>query len=122
MHSTDISDYKMTNLPEFHSLDVYNRCIENYVNTVSKYEDVVSIYQCGNISVEGISDIDLIVVLKDPLTTTTKADYEINRFDSFANYTFTHNPFIVNSAIFAELQKLFFNFKSEFTLKTPKYA
>lgn len=46
-------------------LSSYKEIIENYIYKVSKLNDVLSIVQIGSFTSPGISDIDMIVVIKD---------------------------------------------------------
>ena len=45
----------------------YAKALKKYVRLVSSCGDVLAVYQAGSVSVPGVSDIDLLVVLKDEL-------------------------------------------------------
>ncbi|MFV1976122.1 MAG: hypothetical protein ACC651_10255, partial [Candidatus Scalindua sp.] len=43
----------------------YKKVIDDYIDAISSNPTVSAVYKMGNISEPGISDIDLIVVVKD---------------------------------------------------------
>ncbi len=50
----------------------YLQAINYFVRELSQLEDVISIYQIGGLTALGISDVDLIVVLKDKVSDSKK--------------------------------------------------
>lgn len=61
----DRSRTRFTNHPKTTPLKVYDSAREEVVSGLSKNPDVLAIYEYGSVSAPGISDIDLIVALKE---------------------------------------------------------
>ena len=58
-------DFVLRDIPKQLSRESYEDAINYTVSMLSKLEDVMAIYQIGSIYVPGISDIDLIIALKE---------------------------------------------------------
>ena len=87
------NDYKFFNLPKEYSMADYSEAIKLVIDKYSKIKSLVSIYNWGNPSVSGISDIDLLLVFKNnssPLPLLKRSFYFL---DSKTRYLATH-PFI----------------------------
>lgn len=98
-----IAQYKFFDFPLKYEFKDYQEAMDNYVGRISRIPDVKGIYRVGNISVSGISDIDLVVVLNDELKHSTYKNYSINGLDEKAKYLFMHNPLILNEKTFRAL-------------------
>ena len=62
----DISDISFIDPPEENiSIESYNAARSKLVDFFSKSNDVVSLYEFGTVNAPGISDIDLMLILKD---------------------------------------------------------
>lgn len=78
---------RIVDIPQKFNEAAYHKVIDKQVETLSKIEGVVSIYQIGGLTTPGISDIDLVVVFEDNFT------YDINpraTNSNIGNYLFTH--------------------------------
>jgi hypothetical protein len=101
-------DKECQNLPREYELEDYSIATERFIEKYSKHPDVVSIYQFGQVSVPGISDLDFIVVLKDPLSHSFDADYSVSTFSPELRYLYNDTqPFLMNEGIFKEFWKIF---------------
>lgn len=80
--------------PQFSAAEIYQNATKKISDYFSGIPEVHTVYQMGNISIPGISDLDILVVIK--------SDYTIPYFDvsKFLNdreqYTLMHSVFIVN--------------------------
>lgn len=66
----------------------YLSTIDSVVKTLSKNDDVLSVYQVGGVTAPGISDIDIVVIFKDGV------EYQKNIRDELlfpGSYLFSHN-------------------------------
>ena len=81
-------------LNEFH----YRSCISKISKTISDAAGVFSIYQIGDISDCGISDIDLIVIFEDKLEVFNFSYKKL--FNDLDRYLFMHNIFGASQKIF----------------------
>ena len=93
--------YKFSNFPVRYELKDYQEIRDRYIRRVAKLADVKAIYQLGDISVPGISDIDLMVVLNDKLQDSSFKDYTVQSLGGRSRYLFMHNPFIVDESLFS---------------------
>lgn len=84
---------KIYNLPIECSVEIYDEAIKEYVNLVSKYPEVISIVQIGNVGVAGISDIDLIVYLDDSVICNN--DYSLYQINKKCHQILMHDVFII---------------------------
>jgi len=100
-------NFKFTNQPIFYSHIDYQDAIQEYISKITKSKDVISVYQCGTITVEGISDIDLIIILENPLTDSSNETYDVQKFNSKIQYLFMHQPFLMDTCTFQNLYKIF---------------
>lgn len=79
------------------SLDNYNECLNYIVDTLSKNNDIVVIYQFGHIKFPGISDLDLLFVVRDDCK-FKKIYSKINaviKKAPYSNYCFYHKVIII---------------------------
>ena len=87
----------------------YDEVLGSYLDRIKRMPNVVSIYQLGNISVPGISDIDLIIVLHDEFTEPVNfRQLQRDATGDIGAYLFSHAPYVANRDTFADLSMLFF--------------
>lgn len=84
---------KYKNEPICCNAELYQKAIEEYSSIVSKYKEVKSIIQIGNVGVAGISDIDLIVYLDENLECDN--NYSLYQIDSSYHHILMHDVFII---------------------------
>lgn len=103
----DIKEYTMRD---------YKEAISNYIALLKKSDDIIGIYQIGSIKTLGISDIDLVIVLKDSLNKFNFLDYSIKNLSKKDQYLFMHEPFIINYSHLENIKSLFpiFNLKETY--------
>lgn len=104
-----MTPYQITNDIRYIPQQDYEKVLWLYIDYLSQRLDMVSIYQIGAISVPGISDIDLIIVLDD--RTSSVLDFrEAQRAAAgeLGLYAFSHSPFVVNCKTFRNLPTLFY--------------
>lgn len=82
-----------------YSIKDYENVFQKYLLQVEKNVDVISIYQVGQISTPGISDIDLVIILKDKIHNFTWNAYSVTRLDNKDRYFFMHEPFVINESL-----------------------
>ena len=94
--------------PRFFDMDYYNFAADKFVDKYSGNQDVISIYLFGQVSVAGISDLDFIVVLKEPQERPFGKEYSIMSFNEDLRYIYNNTqPFIVNEDVFKNFWKIF---------------
>ena len=59
------NNYYFYNFPKFYSLKDYNEVTNYIVGKYSVIKNLISIYNWGDPSTPGISDIDIVLVLKE---------------------------------------------------------
>jgi hypothetical protein len=76
----------------------YKIVINTFVNTIRNYSFVKSVYQFGKIRNPGISDIDLLIIVKhvnDCSNDNVEKIYAATKSSPISRYCFWHNPIIV---------------------------
>jgi len=86
----------------------YIDALQQYISYIRGFSDVISVYQFGSVSIPGLSDIDLLIILQDQLAASKAKDYRIERFNKKVRYIFMHQPFILNEFVFQNLNQLFY--------------
>jgi len=81
------------NFPIECDISSYDIAITEYVSLVSKFPEVKSIVQIGNVGVSGISDIDLIVYLDD--TQNCNNNYSLYQISKKYHNILMHDVFII---------------------------
>jgi len=86
---------KIINKPSVVMLSEYDGAIEIYLNRVSSLPEVLAVYTMGSIKSPGLSDIDLVVVIKD--------GYKISnpfllRTEGINNNLFLHGPVVISES------------------------
>jgi hypothetical protein len=107
VESLDIDDFRWVNAPLWCDRTDYTETINRYIDFISRYSDVIAAYQIGNISVPGVSDLDLILVLKDRLEDSKPHNYSIVNLDNKDRYFFMHSPYFLNEHVFTNIRKYF---------------
>ena len=90
------------NEPRKFILKDYNHEIDRVMNVLSQCDDVISIFQIGEVSCPGISDLDFIVVVRD--TMRNPGDYR-KRISGLRknNFILMHPPYTVNESLAPEI-------------------
>ena len=100
-------DFVLRDIPKQLSRESYEDAINYTVSMLSKLEDVTAIYQIGSIYVPGISDIDLIIALKEnpknPAEVRTKIDHCFSKY----RYIFLHNFHVIPEDLMEDVFFLF---------------
>lgn len=101
--------YQIADDIRFISRQDYEKVLWSYIEYLSQRLDIVSIYQIGEISVPGISDIDLIVILDDRTSSALDLrEAQRTAAGELGLYAFSHAPFVVNRVTFRNLPALFY--------------
>lgn len=85
---------------------------QDYEKTVQKYlskvinGDVVCIQQIGSVSAPGISDTDLIVVLKNEINKAQSDRYSMDGMDENERYVMMHNVFVIPEALAKDVKQV----------------
>lgn len=86
-------NYSFLNLPKGYGKEEYEAAIDKIIEKYSKIKGLLSIYSWGDVSVPGISDIDVVFVFKrnaEPLPLTNRSFYFL---DAKTRYLVRH-PFV----------------------------
>ena len=89
--------------PRFISKDVYQSRIAETVKRVSLLPEFVSAYQIGSIGDPGISDVDIVVVLKADASTQSNPR---SNLDEDSKYIFCHPLFGISEDRFVRSRQL----------------
>lgn len=84
---------RLSNIPTKCGFDEYADAISNYIDYMSNFEEVLSIYQIGSVGIPGVSDIDLIVFFDD--SRDCKGNYSIYNIDDKFHKLLLHDVFVV---------------------------
>ncbi len=103
----EINNIRFTDIPKEQTLEDYARAKELFINEVSSCEDVVAIYQVGEISHIGMSDLDFFVVLKDYPKNSPEVITKIEECMKKESYIIAHHPIIIQNEIFSKINHLF---------------
>jgi len=85
----------------------YDDAREAYLDRLFATGDVVAAYQMGGVGAPGLSDLDLIVVCRDPIRADLNKIADIAALGGHARYTFMHSQFLVNEEVFRLQRALF---------------
>ncbi len=83
----------------------YNRNEREFVNYFQRHPVVAAIYKIGSVSNPGISDLDLILVLRENRV-LERRDYEF--LTGIDEYIFAHRPFVISETLFPYIYYLFY--------------
>ncbi|HII60990.1 hypothetical protein [Pyrococcus horikoshii] len=86
------------------SISTYEEVLSEYVDLISQDDNVLAVYQSGSISVPGISDLDIFIVLDDPFNKNTIEVLRNWRRDMTSRYIFYHSPFIISKEDFPSIK------------------
>lgn len=102
------SKSKYFNYPRFYNLNFYHIAAEKFIEKYLLHKDVISIYLFGHVSVEGVSDLDFLVVLQDPLTQPLNKKYSTMTFNKDLRYIYNNTqPFVVTEEVYKNFWKIF---------------
>ncbi|MFC1864249.1 hypothetical protein ACFLYG_00250 [Chloroflexota bacterium] len=90
-------------------LDTLNR----YLDKITQCQDVISVYQRGSVSHPGISDIDLLIVLKDEPGDFSWQKYSIKTLSEKDQYIFVHEPMVISESLAGKIKYFFPVFQIE---------
>jgi hypothetical protein len=83
----------------------YEEEIGRYAENLKQNESVVSVYRAGSIKYPGLSDIDIVIVLKDECTFPF-AEYSVLTTEK-RKYLFLHEPFVVPESLASSMAVLY---------------
>jgi hypothetical protein len=92
--------YNYYNKPKFIDSEAYNRVKTHIVDFYSKNKNILAIYQCGSVNHPGISDLDIICVVKDNKHCTNNIISPNKEFD----YIITHGVSAISKKNFKLLE------------------
>ncbi|MHC4549331.1 MAG: hypothetical protein ACYTEZ_11205 [Planctomycetota bacterium] len=87
---------------------MYDEVREAYLDRLFATGEVRAAYQMGGVGTPGLSDLDLILVCRDPLRRDINAVADIRSLGEEARYVLMHGQFLVNEEIFRHQKALFF--------------
>ncbi|MFH1719655.1 MAG: hypothetical protein ABIF19_20070 [Planctomycetota bacterium] len=100
-----IDNLEFVDFPRQVSIEEYDRSEKQFADYFCNHPAVAAIYKLGSVGDPGISDLDLILVLKEG-GVLTPGDYEfLNGVD---DYIFIHHPFVISETLFPYVNYLFF--------------
>jgi len=86
------------NEPRQFTVKDYDHEIDRVVNVLSKCDEVISIYQIGEVSCPGISDLDFIVVVRDKMKNSRDYKKRISGLKK-NNFLLMHPPYTINRSL-----------------------
>lgn len=101
-----LRDIQVDKLPVLYS--DYERCMEKIIAVVSNVCGVTSLYRMGNISIPGMSDIDLVITIDAERTVATQLLRSLEEdFTDQEKYLFyMHDPLITSESILPKIHYL----------------
>jgi len=87
---------------------VYAEAREAWLDRLFATGQVRAAYQMGGVGAPGLSDLDLLVVCRDPIEGDLNAAADIAALGEEARYVFMHSQFLMNEEVFRRQRALFF--------------
>lgn len=100
-----IENLKFVDFPQQLSLQEYIKNKREFVGYFKCHPAVRAIYEIGSINNPGISDLDLILVLRDK-GVLESSDYEF--LNKLQNSIFIHSPFVISDSLFSYINYIFY--------------
>jgi len=94
----EASQFEFLDYPCRRSKEEYYLTLSRYVESV-KNDDILSIYQIGSVSNPGISDLDIILILKNLIRYKDVDAYSIANLDDLDRYIFMHNIYVLPESV-----------------------
>ena len=98
-------NYFFTSLPKKVGLKYYANIRDDISNYFACFKDVISVYEYGSVNAPGVSDLDLIIVLKDRTTTSEKSLSLKNISKDAHQLVIDGTVMMMNEAIFSKIQR-----------------
>lgn len=86
---------------------VYEEVRDAYLDRVFATGQVRGAYQMGGVGAPGLSDLDLILVCRDPLSAAVDQAVDIRSLGAIGCYVMMHSQFLVNEEVFRHQRALF---------------
>jgi len=100
-----IDNLEFVDFPHQVSIREYDRNEREFVNYFQHHSAVAAIYKIGGMSDPGISDLDLILVLRENQFLEHR-DHEF--LDMVDDYIFAHQPFVIPETLFPDIHYSFY--------------
>jgi hypothetical protein len=97
-HHEKISNLELTHLPYTRTLQEYQTALDHYLKQAARTRKVKAVYQFGSfgsVSVPGISDIDLALIVDEKITKKEISKLSVRNLCEDDRNIFFHNPFVV---------------------------
>jgi len=101
--------YRFIRMPRPCPLAAYNSAAEKIATYASRFPEVKAVYRMGNVTAPGISDLDMIVVLRDG-SSIPAFDF-LNILNPHEQYTLMHGVFLAPE-LFWKNRQLFFRYEN----------
>jgi len=98
------------NYPQKKKKQEYVIAKDEFIKFYSHIKEVKSIYSFGSVSMPGISDLDLLIIIDDAMDKKVKLKSYLD-FSKSSSYILSHNPFIFPASQVKSINKIF-NFKN----------
>lgn len=101
--------YKLIDKPQFVSREIYNEVTDKLISKLISNTNVISIYTIGHVGNPGISDIDMLIIVKDNCMLAD--NFRVN-MSGQEKYLFLHQPYACSKSGFikAETFSFFHNY------------
>lgn len=100
-----INNLEFVDFPHQVSIREYDKNEREFVNYFQRHPVVAAVYKIGGVSDPGISDLDLILVLRENRVLEHR-DYEF--LTMVDNYIFAHRPFVIPETLFPYIHYFFY--------------
>ena len=94
--------YRFLKQPVYCQKEIYETAAQKIADYAAGFSEVLAVYKMGNVSVPGISDLDMIVVLGDEATIPDFAFPTI--LNTVEKYTLMHSVFVVTETFWRNRQ------------------
>lgn len=96
-------EWSYSGSPEYQSRSQYDRVRERYVGRCRRLPGVQGVWTVGAVSVPGISDIDFVVALTDPMPEGDLKSLSIHSLESAGSYLLLHQPLVLSEPLIKDL-------------------
>lgn len=105
-HLLNPIEFDFVDFPRRKIIADYERVLLTYLNKI-RNDDVLAVYRIGSIANPGISDLDVIVIVKDSLQRERVDLYSIEELSEDERYIFMHNAYILPKSIAHSINAVF---------------
>lgn len=97
--------YKLIDYPHFVERESYQSSTDKLIESIKTHKEVVAVYTIGHVSNPGISDIDMLIIVKDNVSLMRNFRSEMTAEEK---YLFLHQPYACSAGDFRKAEMFTF--------------